>query len=89
VILWSESVKSLKQLGGRLNPTLHHDEKARQVMRSGSFLGLVGSGFSINHSGSGSMAGSDMYNLLTTVREDQASNAIRIQELFGTVGSGC
>jgi len=39
---------------------------------SGSFL--AGSGFWINHPGSGSMAGSDMYNLLNTVRDDQASN---------------
>jgi hypothetical protein len=38
--------------------------------------------------GSGSMVGSDMYNLLSTVCEDQASNAIRIPQLFGLVGSG-
>jgi hypothetical protein len=133
VILWSESVKSLKQLGGtRLSPILHHDEKTRQAIRSGfwhflawsdpdpdpaktwllpyptipsSFpmlkhtllplghrspevFGLVGSGFWINHPDSGFMAGSDVYNLLTTVREDQASNPIRIPQIFGVVGSG-
>ncbi len=42
MILWSESVKSLKQLGGRLSPALHRDEKTRQATRSG-FRILFGS----------------------------------------------
>jgi hypothetical protein len=49
------------------------DPDSRFIIPVPELFGLVGSG-------SETMAGSDMYNLLTTLCEDQASNAIRIPQ---------